>query len=219
MKKTITILLSLGFFLFFTFPIVAKAQNPGSAAFRPIPGYSTESAQKRIEHLQQIRERIELHQEAQEQLRETRRATVEARITTRRMALIRNFFGKMAGRFEAAINRLNRLIARIESRIAKIEAEDEGLDTAQIKTDLGTAKEKLSSASAALDDAKASLDEILSSDNPKEGFANLKDLIKEIKYALVDVHRILAHLIGDIRGLRVGQNELAPVATEAGEGE
>ena len=219
MKKILAIFFSLSLFLFSAFPITAKAQDPSSAAFRPIPGYSTESAQKRIEHLQQIREKIELHQAAQEQLRETRRATVEARINTRRMALIRSFFDKMAKRFEAAIARLNKLIARIESRIAKIEAENEEIDTAQVKVDLETAKEKLSSASAALDDVKASLDEILLSDNPKESFANVKDLIKEIKYALVDVHRSLAHLIGDIRGLRVGQNELPPVATEAGEGE
>lgn len=156
-----------------------------------------------------------------EQWKETHRATVAARIAARRMTLIRTFFARMVKRFEAAITRLNKLIARIQSRIDKIEAEDEDIDTSAVEVELGTAKNKLASASAALEDAKGSLDNILDSENPKEAFASVKDLIKEIKYALIDVHRILVHLIGDIRGLRVGvtRSGLPTPATTSGEGE
>ena len=45
---------------------------------------------------------------------------------------------------------------------------------------------------------------MLENDDPKEAFLVIKNTIKEIKSDLVEVHQLLVHLIGDIKGLRVG---------------
>lgn len=222
-KRLITALLLFVFLFFIILPVPVQGVRPLQAtpSFQPHPRYSTESAQERLERLQHFREMLQARKAAIQERIETHRATVAARIAARRITLIERFFDRMVRRIEAAIARLNGLIARIESRIDRIGTEDEDIDTSAVEVEVETAKDKLASASAAFNEAKTSLDDILDSEDPKEEFASLRDLIKEIKYGLMDVHTILVHLIGDIRGLRVGVTEggLPTPATPSSEGE
>ncbi len=112
----------------------------------------------------------------------------------------------MTKRLEAAINRLNRLITRIESRITKIEANNEDINTEPIKKDIQNAKDRLLLATNKLNEAKIKIDDVLQSNTPKEAFAEVRDIIQEIKKDLVEVHRLLVKVIGNIKGLRVGNS-------------
>ena len=132
-------------------------------------------------------------------------ATIEARLGARKKEIIRNYFTIMTRRSEAAIDRLNRLITRIESRIAKVEANNEDINTEPIKKDVQKAKDKLLLATNKLNEAKIKIDDVLQSNTPKETFAEVKNMIQEIKKDLVEVHRLLVKVIGDIKGLRVGE--------------
>lgn len=113
----------------------------------------------------------------------------------------------MTTRFEAAINRLERLILRIEARLEKIEENNEDIETTEIEEDLAEAKDKLTEAELALTTAEASLEGILDSEDPQEAFGDVRDLIMSVKEQLKEVHQILVQVIGDIKGLRVGQGE------------
>jgi len=103
-------------------------------------------------------------------------------------------------------NRLNRLVARIESRLEKIKANNENIDAEKIEKQLTEIKSKLSVVSTNIQDAQNSLNTILESNEPKQAFKDVRDLVKEIKNEFIDIHRLLVHLIGDIKGLRVGES-------------
>lgn len=143
----------------------------------------------------------------------TKKAEIKARLTERRQRLIQAFFDRMVKRLEAAIARLEKLISRIQSRLDKIEAE--GIDVSAIQEDINRATSKLNEAKADLATAQASIEEMLSAEDPKAAFANVRTAIRAVKNDLIEVHRILVHLIGDIRGLRVGQEEGQPMGTPA----
>ncbi|KKU04071.1 MAG: hypothetical protein UX88_C0003G0007 [Candidatus Woesebacteria bacterium GW2011_GWC2_47_16] len=135
---------------------------------------------------------------------EERRATITARLTEIRRERIRNYFNRLVGRLEAAIARLEKLITRIESRIAKIEELDEEIDTAPITEQVNAAKSKLAEAEAELQEVKDVIETLLAADNPQEVFETVREKIMNIKDSLIEVHRILVHVIGDLKGLRVG---------------
>ncbi len=111
----------------------------------------------------------------------------------------------MLKRFQAAVGRLNKLIDRIESRIDKIKTEDPSKDLTNVTNQIDTAKTKLAATQTKIDTLKTDLDSILASDTPKEAFRSLVKKVVEIKKDLNSVHRILVHVIGDIKGLRVGE--------------
>jgi HPt (histidine-containing phosphotransfer) domain-containing protein len=227
MKRLTSVFLSFVFLSFVIFPVLAQNKTTKPVFFHEglHEGKSALTATKpgefRQDKLHQFREQLKLKRKAiREQFKE-RRSTIKAKISERRKERVRRFFSRLIKRFEAAISRLEKLIARIESRLDKIESAKTNTDTSSIRDELNKAKENLSSARAAIADAKPSLEEILASDNPKEAFGTVRDLIKEVKTELIETHRILVHVIGEIRGLRVGatrRGQPAP-ATSAAEGE
>jgi hypothetical protein len=48
------------------------------------------------------------------------------------------------------------------------------------------------------------VESFLDNDDPKTAFAEVREIIQQIKVNLIEVHRTLVHVIGDIKGLRVG---------------
>ncbi len=138
-------------------------------------------------------------------------ASRAARVCEVRKDRIRSFFERMVKRLEALTDRLQKLIDRIQSRINKIDAS--GGNTTKSKADLATAKNELADAKTKLNLLKGDIDTLLTCDNPKASFKTVKGRLAEIKKELKDVHRILVHIIGDIKGLRVGENKASPTPT------
>jgi len=139
------------------------------------------------------------------QMQATAPATTQAFLSQRKQEIIRSHFKRVTRRLEAAVNRLYLLISRIESRVAKIEAVDESLDTELIKADIASAKEKLDQATIQLGNVKTKMEEVIDSETPKEDFVEVREMISEIRENLIGVHQILVKVIGDIKGLRVGE--------------
>lgn len=160
----------------------------------PFIGQATDTPRLRG---QELREQAQLRNEE-------KRATIAARFTEIRRQRITNFFNRLIKRLESAIARLEKLIERIESRIAKIEEEEEDLATGPITEQVNEAKAMLADAKADLEATKDNFEALLDSDEPKEVFNEVRGNIIDIKDALVEVHRILVNVIGDIKGLRVG---------------
>jgi len=168
---------------------------------------STGSSQRKAETKQIFEDRkVRLAQRKEELKRviSERKATSSARLEEHRKLRIENIFNMVKRRLLATIDRLELLIDRIESRLAKIEGENEDADTASIHTDLGLAKDILLDATTSLQEAERKLALALESDDPKAGYLEVKTLIRGVVDDLMEVKKILANLIGDIRGLRVG---------------
>ncbi|MCX6724856.1 MAG: hypothetical protein NTV20_02025, partial [Candidatus Shapirobacteria bacterium] len=195
MKNLGKFILALSFLFFIASPATAVGTQTAT------PGATTGLKKNVSQEVSQVKEKIQ-----------ERVATIEARLGARKKEIIRNYFTVMTRRLEAAINRLNRLITRIDSRIAKIEANNKDINTEPIKKDIQKAKDKLLLAPNKLNEAKIKIDGLLESNTPKESFAEVRDIIKEIKQDLIDIHQILVKVIGDIKGLRVGTTS-TPSAT------
>lgn len=121
---------------------------------------------------------------------------------------IQTYFTQMTKRLELLISRLETLTARIESRIAKLEAGGQNLT--EEKNQINLAKTKLDKARSDLNSANSKLEEILTGNNPKQAFAEVRTLIKDLKTQLKEVHQILVHVIGNIKGLRIGSEKITP---------
>ena len=162
---------------------------------------------KREEIEQRIEEkRLEIEKK-REEIRERiqiKKATQAAKLQNKNKERVRTYFGKIDMRFTATIDRLETLISRIESRLAMYEQENPDLDLSEIYSQIETAQALLLDAEADISAASANLEAILDSEDPKDAFKIIRDTVLEAKDKLVEVHSILVHVIGDIKGLRVG---------------
>lgn len=115
---------------------------------------------------------------------------------------IEQFFNNMARKFENAIDRLNNLADRIDSRLKK--TEDAGNDVAKQRDLLKVARDKITAVETALSDAKAKFAEMAKSENPKEAFKKVKELIKGVAQKVKEAHRALVDVVISLKGLRLG---------------
>lgn len=160
----------------------------------------TEMQQIREEKKQEIQQRLE----EKRATREARREEIKQRLSERRRKIVQKFWQRMYRRFSAAISRIEKLITRIESRLAIIKKNNKDTDTKTIETEIAEAKNLLNTASASLSALNDKINTaLLDSENPREDFKIVKADIIEIKDKLIKVHRILVHIIGDIKGLRI----------------
>lgn len=197
MKKFTVGLLSLIILLLFPTLVFAQTDDSGTTIREELRS----RAEERREMVEQ--RRLELMQKIEE-----KKATREARLTEVRQQRIRLFWGRLKRRLLAAMDRLERLIERIESRLTKFEEANPDLDTASIHNELDEAKEMLEVARTECEAADATIDEILESEDPKAAFEEIREAVMTIKMQLIEIHRILVMVIGDIKGLRVGADVL-----------
>ncbi|MBL7036894.1 hypothetical protein ISR94_03625 [Candidatus Microgenomates bacterium] len=190
MKKLLLIIC----FVFLLVPSVVVAENVTTTT----PNTSAKvQAKNRINTDEPVRGDIR-------QKTETKREEVQVKLSASRRERIRSFSGKMVTRIEALIERLGNLIARMEARIVKINEGESDINTTQAASDIAEAKVLLASASTSLTDMSAAMDSVLESDDPKNAFIEVRTILKDIKADLKEIHRLLVHSIGELKGLRVG---------------
>lgn len=205
LKKLLTISFSGILFLTLTSFVVAKESSERERErereehqFTPeISVTQAERIQEREEKMMELKERIE-----------EKKASVSARLEERKRVRVEGFWQKLTTRLSAAVDRLDMLIQRIESRLSTIEQNNPDEDTTDIHEQLDQARNDLADAKTKLSALDEIAQEALGSENPKDAFEVVRESIKEVKELLVEVHRTLVHVIGDVRGLRVGQEDL-----------
>ena len=120
------------------------------------------------------------------------------KITETRKSNATKFFNNMIERLQAAEDRLNKILERIESRIAKIKSENPTKDLTKVDADIAKVKTLLANTQAKIDALKAT---------PVESLKNVKENTSAIKKDLQEIRRMLSKIIGDIKGLRVGETK------------
>lgn len=145
-------------------------------------------------------------QQVQAMIQEKKTERVE-RLNAVRRERILNFSNKMVVRLEATAERIEKLITRIEARITKIESEEGDIKLEPIKESLDEAKQKIALVKIDITKLKSEIDTMLTNENPKEAFENVRTSVAKIRDGLKETHSILVKLIGDIKGLRVGEGK------------
>lgn len=171
----------------------------------PVPLNVRTLVKERIKTNKEAREEIRLKIEEKTATREAAKEELKAKLEIKRQERIRTLFGNLTTRTETAINRLYTLIERMEARLAIFE--EEGENVTEIQAEIESAKTLLESAEISLASAQDGFEDIIASDDPKAGFVYVRDIIKDIKLTLTDGHSILVQVIGDMKGLRVGETE------------
>lgn len=198
MKKS----LYLASFIFFISASFASAQN-----------ITTPDTSVRVTVRNQINSDKPVNQEIKQKIEVKREGgitdlkIVRTKISATRRERIRNYFGKAVTRTESLITRLENLISRMEVRIEKINEGVEDLDTTQAETNIADAKIALQSATDKLQEVQDSFEDVLSSDDPKDAFGGIVELFRGIKADLKEVHILLVHSIGELKGLRIGNTQ------------
>lgn len=140
------------------------------------------------------------------QMRDDFRAKTEARkdelkkkFGEKRAERIEQFFNRMVGKFEAAIDRLERSAERLEQRINAAVAA--GRDMTKPMADLAAAQAKIDEAEKALTDAKAKYAELGTSQDAKKKFADVKALVQGVEQKVKDAHAALVRTIAGMKGM------------------
>lgn len=145
-----------------------------------------------------IQQRVEANQEKREEIRQE----VKERFTALRKQQIRNFFGRTITRYEAAIERLEKIIEKINERLSQ----DTELDQSQLIERLDDQKDILAEAKSDLANIPSMFEDIFNQTDPKLAFKEVKEELAKIRQSLVEVRIELSKIIGEIKGLRT-QNE------------
>lgn len=181
-----------------------------------------QETQKRTQELRLKREKLtseRIAAEAAESNRselksklEQKRQEVKNRITDKkrqmsedRHAKIQEIFERMTTFLAAAIAREEKLIERIQSRLDKLS--QAGKDVESMQQSLNQAKAKLDQAASDYRSLEGIGTDVLATENPPSAFKTAKEMIQSVKAQLQEVHRMLASIIGDIKGLKVGENK------------
>ena len=151
-----------------------------------------------------IRDQMEAKREALKTAVEERRDTAINKIKDR----IADFTDKVIKRFEAALERLEKLATRIESRIAKMEAE--GIDVVEAKELLLAAEAKIEIAKTSVAEISLPLQDVISDTGTTTAAIKGKyeSLRAEIVKAKEDIKAAHAALVEVILNLKPGFNKI-----------
>lgn len=173
---------------------------------RALNGTATTTPAMRHEVIDEMRERMhEVRDEVKEkrdELREevrARRDEIKLKIAKEAAERVRKHFDRMLKRFDAAIERLEKLADRIESRLDK--ADENGKDVTALRAKLDGARAKIAEAQTALDDAASKFEAVVGSDNPRDAFKDVQELMKGVKEKIKAAHAAMVDVINSLKGI------------------
>lgn len=180
-----------------------------------------EKAQERGENKTgKTRERRSKLQEKREELRtkaKEKRGERKEKIAQKRAEKIKEFASRIKEKLLALVERLEKLAERIQSRINKLA--EKGANTAGAQAQLDDAKARLAAVKTRISGLEGVGADIVSSDEPREFFGAVKEEVHAIKKDLVEVHKILASSMGEIKGLSNLRGDLDKGKKAGGENE
>lgn len=182
------------------------AREEMQSRLRSLKGTATTTPAVRHEVIDEMRERMhEVRSEAKEkrdELREemkARRDEIKLKIAKEAAERVRKHFDRMLKRFDAAIERLEKLADRIEARLDK--AAENGKDVTALRAKLDGARVKIAEAQTVLDEAAAKFEAVVGSDNPREAFKDVQELMKGVKAKIKAAHAALVDVINSLKGI------------------
>jgi len=149
-------------------------------------------SQKKEEKKEDVVERKENIQEKREEKKE--------KLSSRKKLLIRAFYGRMITRFEAALNRQEKLADRIQSRLDKFATAGKNVSSQRKKLDdvrilIKESRDMISS-------VRQKFEDLLNSDDPKTSFEEVRKMIREDLVGKIKrIHGLLVEIINSLKGV------------------
>ncbi len=185
LTKGAVITVSIAMFLS---PLASVYAQPGAATTTP--------RENKQEKRQNIKEQVE---QKRENIQE-RVSGFRIQLQERRKQLIRLFYGRMLGRFEAALDRQEKLADRISSRLDKIEATDRNVG--RERTKLGEVRKLITESRAKVAEIRIEFEEVLNANDPKAAFQGVRELVaNELLARIKKIHSLLVEVITSLRGV------------------
>lgn len=179
--------------------------NPGAES-----GQTIMQRQTVKEKLEERREEIQNRIMVRKEMLATRGAEARARLKERKRELIRNHYGRLNRRFQAAIARLEMIAERIESRLDLLA--DEGYAVEEQRAGVEKARSDIEVAKQLVSEAETEFGKAVDSETPIADFGAVKETMLNVKELLKDIHRQLTLIIQSIK-----KGLLTVVADEATE--
>lgn len=152
---------------------------------------------------EELRNEIKDKQEEFKKKTEERKAELKKKIGEERAKRVEEFFERMTDRLTAAIERLDKLADRIESRLDKIS--ESGKNVADLEAKLEKARASITAAQKVLEDAKVKFTDLAKSDNPREAFPQVRDLVAQVRQSVKDAHAALVDVIDSVKRGRLDE--------------
>ena len=172
--------------------VLAKTQEPSMMSFE-------QREETRVKGQEKV--------EATKTQNNEKREEIKNKITAVKKERVQSLYGKMVVRIEALTERIEKLTLKIEERLQIISSSNEDINTTSIQKSLDQAKQILSDTKVQTAELDSGLKVMLSSENPGEVIKDIRISIISIKNNLKEVHSILVSVVGQIRGLRIGNSD------------
>ena len=160
--------------------------------------------------------------EEREERMETRRAELQAKAEVRKTELrlkmeerMRRHAEWMVKRFNAALERLEKLAARIEARIAKLDSA--GHDTAAAKASVAVARTEMAEAEANIIKLEAAFETAIENGERRPSFEEVRAIASSTRADLKSAHRALMDAVQKIKGLSLSDSSIKTEASAEAE--
>ncbi len=100
-------------------------------------------------------------------------------------------------RLSAALDRLTKLADRLDSRMDKLE--ERGVELNRARTLLETARTEIRNARTAVAELPVAVAAVITSDNPKESFAKVRELVSQTEASVKKAHKALVDAIAAVK--------------------
>lgn len=138
--------------------------------------------------------------DARERLAEKKEERIK-KLNERAQKRISAYVKRITKRLNAALDRLEKIAGRVESRIEKLEERfaDRNLDLSEAKVLLDVTESEIAKARESVSSIEGALSGVLNTDNPKESFTSVRELIKNAVDSIKSAHRALVEAIKAVK--------------------
>ena len=185
---------SFGIALAILAPTAVLAQGVSVGVSVTATTTNNDSTTTRGEKIRTLKDKVEAKREDIKERMEAKREDIKDKAK----GIFSDFSKKVIERFNAAIERLDKISGRIESRIGKLEAE--GVDESNAKGLLVIAKAKLDIARVSVANISIAVNNaITASSTLKMNYPAVKNVVEKAKADLKNAHRALIDVVKNIK--------------------
>ncbi len=159
------------------------------------------------------KERKEEFKREVEQKKDEIRTEKKEQFSDARKERIQSWWKRVHRRLSSLIERQYKIEGRIQERVDRLKAA--GRDVTKIQADLDSAKLKIDAAKTGLASASASVEVIVTTNAPKEAFAELHTLQKGVLGKVREAHGALVKVLVSTKGLSVTPSPSASASVSA----
>ena len=202
-RRGVLIFVALLFFLFVPRVSLARGEKDVDSGLRGSREVLQQSREDKSKMREELKSKLQDRREELKKMAQGKREEAKKRIEEKQQEKIKQAYLKLTEKVNKIVSRFEELIVKIEARLDKL---SETQDVSSIQAEVERAKDKIAQVKADLASLEGLGSDVASSSDPKSSYATSRQMFQEVKKELDEVHKILVGVIGEIKGLRVGED-------------